>query len=246
MTGTIHIGTSGWAYAHWRGPFYPADLPDAKRLQYYCHHFRSVEINSSFYHLPGEHAVEQWRDSTPDDFLFAAKASRYITHMKKLKDPRQSVTAFFKRITLLDGKLGPILFQLPPRWRCNPERLESLLEILDPGRRYSFEFRDESWINDEILDLLKRYNAAFCIYELAGFRSPLHVTTDFVYIRLHGPGDAYQGSYDEQMLGEWSRQISDWSRQERDVYCYFDNDEKGYAVANAGTLQDRIGISHHN
>ncbi len=240
MTGDLYIGTSGWAYAHWRGPFYPADLPDGKLLEYYCRHFRCVEINSSFYHLPGRHAVEQWRDTTPDDFLFTAKASRYITHMKKLKGPQQSVAAFFERITLLGEKLGPILFQLPPRWRCNPQRLESLLVILDPAYRYAFEFRDPSWINDEILELLQRHDAAFCIYHLAGYQSPLHVTTDFVYLRLHGPDGAYQGRYDQRTLGDWARRITEWTEEGRDVYCFFDNDKAGYAVINARELGSLI------
>ena len=237
MTGTIHIGTSGWAYAHWRGPFYPPDLPERALLEYYCRHFRCVEINSSFYHLPGEHAVERWRDTVPAGFLFAAKASRYITHMKKLKDPQQGVAAFLGRITRLGDKLGPILFQLPPRWRCNPERLESLLEILDPEHRYAFEFRDPSWINEEVLELLRRHGAAFCIFELAGYRSPLQVTTDLVYIRLHGPAGAYQGCYDQQSLEKWAERIIGWSMNGREVFCFFDNDEAGYAVANARELQ---------
>ncbi len=237
MIRSFRIGTSGWAYAHWRGPFYPLDLPDSRLLEYYCRHFRSVEINSSFYHLPGKHAVDQWHDTTPDDFLFTVKASRYITHMKKLKDPQRSVATFFERITLLREKLGPILFQLPPRWHSNPRRLEHFLKVLDPRYRYAFEFRDPSWINDEILALLEQFKIAFCIYELAGYQSPLHVTTDFVYIRLHGPAGAYQGCYDHRTLEGWATRITMWAGQGRTIYCYFDNDEAGYAVTNARDLE---------
>jgi uncharacterized protein YecE (DUF72 family) len=239
-TGNTYIGTSGWSYPHWKGPFYPADLPDSKLLDYYCQHFSSVEINNSFYHLPSEHALEQWRDTTPADFLFAAKASRYITHMKKLKDPQQSLATFIERIDILGNKLGPILYQLPPRWHCNPERLSAFLHALDETHRHAFEFRDESWINEDIVQILEQHNAAFCIYELAGYRSPLHVTADFVYIRLHGPEGAYQGSYDGRTLAAWARRIEKWCDQGIDVYCYFDNDEAGYAVENALDLQARL------
>lgn len=239
-TGKIHLGTSGWSYPHWKGSFYPEDLPDSKLLGYYCRQFRSVEINSSFYHLPAKHVLERWRDTTPDDFRFAAKASRYITHRKKLKDPEQSVARFFERMPILGDKLGPILFQLPPRWRYNAERLEGLLQILDPACRYAFEFRDPSWINDDCQAILERHRAAFCIYELAGYRSPLQVTADFVYLRLHGPEGAYQGSYDGRTLAAWARRIGDWRKRGLDVYCYFDNDAAGYAVLNARNLQARL------
>ena len=238
--GHAHIGTSGWSYPHWKGPFYPADLPDSQLLDYYCQHFRTVEINNSFYHLPSEAALEQWRRTTPADFVFAAKASRYITHMKKLKEPEDSCKTFLDRMAILGRKLGPIVFQLPPRWHYNGKRLAALLACLPRSHRYAFEFRDPDWINDEALALLQRYNAAFCIYELAGFRSPLHVTADFVHIRLHGPEGAYQGKYDGRTLASWARRIQGWLDEGRDVYIYFDNDEAGYAVENALDLHKRV------
>ncbi len=238
--GHAHIGTSGWSYPHWKGPFYPPDLPDNRLLDYYCRHFRTVEINNTFYHLPDEAALDQWRETTPKDFLFATKASRYITHMKKLKDPKAGLATFLDRMTRLGEKLGPILYQLPPRWRCNPERLATFLDALPAGHRHAFEFRDESWINDDILDLLRKHRAAFCIYELAGYRSPLQVTADFVYIRLHGPAGAYQGKYDSRTLAAWARRIRAWLEAGKDLYCYFDNDEAGYAVENALELQQRL------
>ncbi len=238
-----YIGTSGWSYPHWKGPFYPAELPDSRLLDYYCRYFHSVEINNSFYHLPSEQAVDGWREGTPADFVFAAKASRYITHMKKLKDPQAGLATFFGRMDRLGDKLGPVLYQLPPRWHCNPARLADFLAALPQDHRHAFEFRDESWINDEILALLREHRAAFCIYDLAGYQSPLQVTCDFVYIRLHGPQGAYQGNYDGRTLAAWARRIRKWLEDGLDVYCYFDNDEAGYAVENARDMQERINAN---
>ena len=233
----IHIGTSGWSYDHWKGPFYPEALSNDHMLAYYCRYFSTVEINSSFYHLPQKHTLVQWRNTVPKDFLFTAKASRYITHMKKLKDPAEGVSAFLQRISTLEDRLGPILFQLPPRWRFNVERLSALLGTLSREFRYAFEFRDASWINQQTYELLSRYNAAFCIYELDGFLSPKRITTDFVYIRLHGPDGPYQGSYDSRTLAGWAGAFSTWLRQGLTIYCYFDNDEAAYAAHNATQLQ---------
>ena len=177
----------------------------------------------------------------PAGFVFAAKASRYITHMKKLKDPAEGVRRLVCRLDVLGERLGPILFQLPPRWHCNCERLEAFLEALDRRHRWAFELRDRSWIDDDTLALLRRRNAAFCIYELDGYLSPRAVTADFVYIRLHGPGAPYQGYYDAAALDRWACAIADWHTAGLDVYCYLDNDEAGYAVQNALALQDRVG-----
>jgi uncharacterized protein YecE (DUF72 family) len=233
----IRTGTSGWSYAHWKGPFYPSALPSDQMLEYYAQHFRSVEINSSFYRLPEKKTLQHWYDSTPDDFLFTAKASRYITHMKKLKAPLQSVPAFLNRISLLKDKLGPVLFQLPPRWRFNSVRFAGFLDSLDDRFRYAFEFRDHSWLNGEAFELLARHNAAFCIYELEGFSTPELSTADFIYVRLHGPDGAYQGSYTHKTLSARAATFMEWALQGKQVYCYFDNDQLGYAAENAGRLQ---------
>ena len=238
--GLIHIGTSGWHYAHWRGPFYPKDLAPKEFLRYYQHQFQTVEINNSFYQLPSEKALIDWRETVPSSFIFAVKGSRYITHMKKLKDPGQSVPPLFERIQLLADRLGPILFQLPPRWHFNAKRLRGFLEALPRDYRYALEFRDTSWLNPEAYHLLRKHGAAFCIYELAGRISPQEVTADFVYIRLHGPGGAYQGRYDRQTLAGWARAISAWTAQGLTVFCYFDNDEAGYAALNALELQEML------
>ena len=238
--GEIYIGTSGWSYSHWKGFFYPANISAAQMLEEYVRHFRTTEINSSFYRLPSRKTLVQWWKSAPADFVFSVKASRYITHMKKLKEPEDNVSTLLGRIKMLGDKLGPILFQLPPRWHCNEERLAAFLESLPGGFHYAFEFRDQSWLNKRTYRLLADHNAAFCIYELDGFLSPKEVTADFIYVRLHGPGGPYQGSYDSAVLAEWTKIFVNWSAQGRSVYCYFDNDEKGYAAVNARTLQNMV------
>jgi uncharacterized protein YecE (DUF72 family) len=236
----IHVGTSGWSYGHWKGPFYPEHLPSSRMLDYYAEHFRSVEINGSFYHLPAKETLKLWHDETPKNFLFSAKGSRYITHMKKLKNPQQSVGAFLRRIRILGDKLGPILFQLPPRWHFNSERLANFLNALSKEFRYAFEFRDQSWLNDEAYELLSKHDAALCIYDFDGFLSPKRTTTDLVYMRLHGPNGPYQGDYDHKSLSSWAGALNLWADERRTGYCYFDNDEQGYAVRNAGQLQSML------
>jgi uncharacterized protein YecE (DUF72 family) len=236
----IHIGTSGYHYKHWLGAFYPLDLSVAEMLTFYSRYFDTVEINNSFYRLPSSSAFEGWYKATPDNFCFAVKASRYLTHMKKLKDPESGLSNFLPRTLTLKEKLGPIVFQLPPRWRADPARLEEFLTALPGGHRYSFEFRDPSWHTKAVYDLLKRYNAAFCIYELAGFQSPLELTADFSYTRLHGPKEkAYQGSYTRSSLVEWADRICAW-RSLKAAYIYFDNDEAGYAAQNAMELKSLL------
>ncbi len=236
----IHIGTSGWHYGHWRGPFYPEGLSADRFLSHYALRFHTVEINNSFYQLPSERALTTWRDTTPPDFIFAVKASRFITHMKKLKDPERSLPPFLERVALLGEKLGPILFQLPPRWHFDAARLAAFLEALPGEYRYTLELRDQTWINAKALELLAHHGVAFCIYELAGYLSPREVTANFVYIRLHGPGGPYQGHYDDRTLTAWAGAIAAWSQQGREVFCYFDNDEAGYAARNAWQLQDML------
>jgi uncharacterized protein YecE (DUF72 family) len=236
----IHIGTSGWHYDHWKGPFYPQGTSAEKMLAFYADRFAAVEINNSFYQLPEEKTLKQWRDTVPEGFVFAVKASRFITHMKKLRDPEEPVSIFTERMKVLGDKLGPILFQLPPRWRLNIGRLRSFFAALPGDHRYAFEFRDPSWFDSNVSRLLSDHNAAFCIYELSGRISPRNVTADFVYVRLHGPGDAYEGDYDKETLTEWAGALSSWAREGLDVYCYFDNDQEGYAASNALSLQQML------
>lgn len=237
---SVFVGTSGWNYDHWRGPFYPDELTQKKWLAYYCEKFHTVEINNSFYQLPSKSTLKTWRETVPASFIFSVKASRYITHMKKLKDPSDALNRFYRGIETLGDKLGPILFQLPPGWHVNTERLEAFLDILSPDYRHTFEFRDVSWFCDDVYELLEKHSAAFCMYHLEGRESPRKATTDFVYIRLHGPEGAYEGSYDGRTLAGWSRMFTRWRKGRRDVYCYFDNDQDGYAALDAEKLQSMI------
>jgi uncharacterized protein YecE (DUF72 family) len=236
----VRIGTSGWHYPHWKEVFYPRELEPERWLDYYRRHFDTAEINNSFYRLPQAGTLKDWKETVPDGFVFAVKASRYITHMKKLKDPRQPLSGFLQRAGELDGRLGPVLFQLPPRWHCNPERLEAFLRLLPKDGRFAFEFRDPSWFDDRVYSLLQEAGAAFCIYQLAGKMSPKEVTADFVYVRLHGPGGAYQGSYTVSDLSGWAGAFSAWARSGKDVYCYFDNDDSGHAPRNALRLKEML------
>ena len=237
----IHIGTSGWHYRHWRGPFYPPALPARDLLSWYARHFDTVELNNTFYHLPTETALKQWRNGTPEQFCFAVKGSRYLTHMRKLKEAEAGLSRFLPLIEMLGPKLGPILFQLPPHWRCNPDRLAEFLQALPTGHRYGLELRDPSWHVPAVYRLLERHNVAFCIYELAGVRSPLLVSADFTYVRLHGPGKAYQGNYSASALRTWATRIATWRQSLKAVYFYFDNDQAGYAAQNALKLRDLVG-----
>jgi uncharacterized protein YecE (DUF72 family) len=236
----VYIGTSGWSYDHWLGTFYPKGTRQQDLLAVYAERFESVEINRTFYKLPAAGTMAAWRAKAPAGFLFAAKASRYLTHRKKLKDPKEPVARLLGCVEHLGEKLGPVLFQLPPRWRVNPDRLQRLLEALPDRHRYTFEFRDPSWHDERIFELLSERGAAFCIFDLAGKPSPIEVTAGFVYIRLHGPGAAYQGSYDGRTLSGWARRIRDWSEAGKDVYCYFDNDEKAYAPHDALRLKEMV------
>ena len=244
MSAHIRIGTSGWHYQHWCGPFYAEKLSPAKMLEFYYQHFDTVEINNSFYRLPSADTFRRWRQSTPRGFCFAVKGSRFITHMKKLKEPQNALENFLPRAEELKEKLGPILFQLPPHWAVNPQRLEEFLRALPPRHQYAFEFREPSWHTDQIYEILRRHNAAFCIYELNGFQSPELVTANFVYIRLHGPGGPYQGRYSRGKLREWASKITGWAGRLTGIYVYFDNDQAAYAALNALELTKLVEHSH--
>jgi len=236
----IHIGTSGWNYKHWRGPFYPEDLPPKKWQAYYMERFQTVEVNNTFYKLPDKKTFEKWRTGAAEGFTYAVKASRYITHMKKLKDPQGPLSNFLDHAGVLGDKLGPVLFQLPPRFKCNLERLEGFLAALPGEFRFAFEFRDHSWWDPNVYELLRQYNAACCAFDLEGQQSPVELTADFAYIRLHGPQGAYQGQYDDSTLSDWAEHFHYWLKQGLDVFCYFDNDENGYAARDALRLQEKM------
>lgn len=232
----IHIGTSGWHYLHWKGPYYPENLSTKNFLTYYSNEFQTVEINNTFYKLPTISVIKKWKESVPKSFLFSVKMSRYITHSKRLNDPKKSLLKFFNRIKHIKPNLGVVLIQLPPHWPLNFERLASFIQALPKGYRYAFEFREESWLCEEVFALLKRHGHALCLFELDRMETEKIVTAKFVYIRLHGPKGAYQGNYSAKALSVWAKDIKRWKKQGKEVFCYFDNDEKGFAPKNALTL----------
>lgn len=245
--GKVHIGTSGWHYLHWRGAFYPRDFKPTKFLAFYARRFSTVEINNSFYRLPPKAVFEKWRSTTGNEFYFSIKANRYITHLKKLNKAQESVKRLLYAACGLKDALGPILFQLPPHWKCNLPRLEQFLSMLPRTTRYAFEFRDRTWFNPNIYELLSRHVAALCITEIGNLRSPILETTDFIYIRLHGPDRAYQGTYSRKQLQWWADYIVAQRDAGKDIWCYFDNDQSGFAAVNALTLEKLVfpGIDRH-
>lgn len=232
----VHIGTSGWSYAHWKEIFYPKGLAAAHWLNHYARSFSTIEVNTTFYHLPKASTILQWQNQVPHNFLFSIKASRYITHQKRLKDCGRGLEFLYKTIQGLGPKLGPILFQFPPYFNIHQARLIEFMGLLDAKYQHVMEFRHASWFNQEIYDLLHKANIALCITDLNGKLSPEKVTADFVYLRLHGPHKAYQGSYGTVRLKAWQKKMETWAL-DGSVYCYFDNDEKACAVADALALK---------
>ena len=238
----IHVGTSGWHYKHWLGDFYPEKFAPAKMFSWYAREFHTVEINNSFYRLPEEKTFQSWRDLAPPGFIFAVKASRFITHIKRLRDAADSIDLFLARAKSLGQTLGPILFQLPPRWMLNLERLREFLSILPPGHRYSVEFRDESWCALQVYDLLARSNVAYCIHDWREMPWPKQLTADFTYIRFHGSGSCYGGDYPDSQLRDWADRLRDMQRRLRAAYVYFNNDIGGHAIRNARKLKQLLGV----
>ena len=231
------VGTSGWSYDGWRGLVYPRSLKPVEWLGHLAGRLPSVEINASFYRLPREAMLRGWVARTPDEFLFAVKAWRAITHFRRLADCAEQLGVFFERIAALGAKGGPVLFQLPPRFAADPPRLAAFLELLPAGRRYAFEFRDPSWHRDQVYALLQARNAAFCPFELGRLASPRVTTADFVYVRLHGREGRYRGDYAGQPLDDWAAWLNERMAEGSDVYVYFDNtDDTDHAVRNAEQL----------
>jgi uncharacterized protein YecE (DUF72 family) len=233
----IHIGCSGWHYKHWLGKFYPANLRPSEMLAFYSERFDTVEINNTFYALPQEKSVRRWREIPPENFCFAVKASRYITHVKKLSDPVSALEKFFPIVENLQEKLGPILFQFPPNWKLNLERLQTFLPLLPRNHSYAFEFRHPSWYTAAVYRTLQDFNIAFCIYDRDLVETPLEVTAKDVYVRLHSSGPAYAGNYQHEHLVVWANRVREWKKQGLDVWFYFNNDWKGFAIDNALELK---------
>lgn len=237
----ILVGTSGWHYASWRGPFFPADLPVKRQLQYYAKQFQTTELNSVFYRTPTPLAVEAWREQSGEDFVFAWKASKFITHWKRLSSKSDtSLELLESRIALLGEKAGPILFQLPPNLKVDSTRLAAFLKLLPKHHRYSFEFRHSSWYAPAIYKLLAEHNVSLCISDHNDAPTPWKRTADFVYIRAHGPTGRYKGHYPLATLSAWSNTIQGWKRRGWDIYVYFDNDQKSAAPADALRLRHAL------
>jgi len=236
----LFIGTSGWAYPHWGKTFYPQTLTGKDKLRYYTNYFKTVEVNYSFYHLPSQKTFRNWAASVPDDFVFAIKASRYITHIKRLKGVKTAWRRFFKNAQALGKKLGPILVQLPPNFQAteeNKKRLAGFLEFIKKDKtRFAFEFRHLSWAKKQIYYMLKKYKASWVIADSPSFPKREIVTADFIYIRFHGSKILFSSDYTLEELQDWARKIRKWLKK-GDVYAYFNNDAKGFAPKNANQLQ---------
>lgn len=240
MPPEYYIGCSGWHYAHWRGLYYPKGLPASKWLQFYAQQFNTVELNNSFYRLPTEKAFVSWRESSPDNFAFAVKVSRFITHVKRLRNVESAPETFLSRARLLQNKLGPLLYQLPPNMKRNKEVLENFLSLLPREYQHVFEFRHDSWIDNAVFDILRQYNAGLCIFDMPGFTCPLVATSDFAYIRFHGSANLYASCYSDEELAGWAEKIADLGKNLKAIYVYFNNDAEAFAVKNAMTLMNYL------
>jgi uncharacterized protein YecE (DUF72 family) len=238
----IRIGTSGWHYSHWSGPFYPVDLPKNKWLEFYAQHFNTVEINNTFYHQPKPQTFKNWQKQAPKDFLFTVKANRFITHIKKLKDVEEPLERFFAGAELLKKNLGPILYQLPPSLHKDLGRLRDFLQLLPKRRIAIFEFRHKSWFSDDTYMLLDKFSVGFCTHDLVGVPTPRIITGGLIYIRFHGPTGRYQGNYTKAMLKDWADWIKEHVKKVNSVYAYFNNDVSGHAINNTKTLKELLHI----
>ena len=242
----IYIGTSGWSYSHWDDVFYPSKLPPKEKLPFYSQFFGTVEINTTFYHVPKEETVKNWNKLAATGFLYSVKASQYITHRKRLKDCEESLHFFYDRVKYLKTHLGPILFQLPPSFKLNMERLKEFTALLEKKYTHVFEFRHPSWFTEEVYEYMKLNKLGLCITDLGGQLSPEIITSHFAYLRLHGPNKKYQGSYGTKKLREWKQKIMTFSKEGIATYCYFDNDEKGFAVQDAKELIHLLKLNPEN
>ncbi|MGH2961498.1 MAG: DUF72 domain-containing protein [Solirubrobacterales bacterium] len=237
----VRVACSGWVYRDWRGRLYPEKLPQRRWLQRYAEVFDTVEVNNTFYRVPSEKAVAAWVESTPDGFLFSCKASRYLTHVKRLNELESGVRRFYEPLEPLRdaGRLGPILWQLPPNFHRDDERLDRALRALPEGR-HCFEFRHESWFAPDVYELLRRHGVALVIGDHPERPFQTHeLTADWTYIRFHFGRRGRRGRYSERELEPWKRRIAAW-RSKVEVLAYFDNDQEGHAVVNARWLKERL------
>lgn len=240
---TVHVGTSGWSYAHWTGVIYPDGILPRQRLDHYLRHFRTAELNASYYRWPKPASFARWRTRLPDDFVLAVKAPRGLTHAKRLYAPERWIARIVDGLAALGDRCGPLLVQLPPSLAVDLPRLGYFLAQLPAGLATAFEFRHASWHRPAVFDLLARHGAAYCVMSGAGLPCVLQATARFVYVRLHGPDPhhLYAGSYSDDDLRWWAARIHEWDAMGRDVFVYFNNDGYGHAVRNAATLRHLVG-----
>lgn len=238
--GRVHVGTSGWTYKHWRGVFYPEDVPQRRWLEHYQQHFSTVELNATFYRLPQEQTFRRWAERSPDGFRFAVKGSRLITHLKRLRDAEDAASTFLARARLLGEHLGPLLWQLPPSLARDAGLLRDFMGLLPYDLTHAFEFRHPSWFADATYDLLRERNCAFCMYQLQSDETPVLATAKCVYIRFHGTASKYGGRYPDAALRLWAERIGGFLDDGREVWAYFNNDAGGHAVADARRLRAAV------
>ena len=240
MSSRVRVGTSGWEYRHWAGSFYPADLPRDRWLEFYAERFDTVELNNSFYRLPEAETFAGWRRRVPDGFSFAVKASRYLTHIRRLIEPAEPLERLWSRARHLGDRLGPVLYQLPPRWRPNHERLTAFLNAIPRGEPQAIEVRDRRWYGSRLNAELEEAGVALCLHDMAGSAPRPEPVGPFVYVRFHGSGARYGGRYSSQRLTAWAARMTEWSADGCAVWAYFNNDVGGHAVRDADRLRTML------
>jgi uncharacterized protein YecE (DUF72 family) len=236
----IRIGCSGWNYRHWRGPFYPDKLPARDWFAFYAEHFDTVEINNSFYRLPKAETFAKWRDQAPADFCYAVKANRFLTQAKKLKDCAEPLGRMMAPFRALGDRLGPILYQLPPRFRINLERLDDFLTLAPKDVANVFEFRDPSWYTDATYALLESHGASLCVHDMQGSASERFAVGPIAYLRFHGGAGKYWGRYSDGDLLAWTDWVVSQARAGRPVWAFFNNDLEAHAIDDALTLKAMV------
>jgi len=242
----MRIGTSGWQYRDWRGSFYPRDLAQRAWLEYYADRFATVEVNNTFYRLPERATFQGWAERTPADFELVIKASRYLTHVRRLQEPAEPVARMLDHAAGLGAKLGPVLVQLPPNLRAGTARLDETLARFPAGHRVVVEPRHESWFTDEVYELLAARNAALCLTDRLGRRGPIERTADWAFLRLHEGTANPRPCYGDRALASWIDRLAEWWPEDADCYVFFNNDPRACAVRNAARfaqLAARAGLS---
>ncbi|MGQ9617716.1 MAG: DUF72 domain-containing protein [Candidatus Aminicenantia bacterium] len=244
----LFVGTSGWNYEHWRGRLYPENLPQKGWLRFYSNFFNTVEINMTFYRFPVEKAIEKWKKSTPENFLFSVKGNRLITHLKKLKDTENILKRFLNLISVFEEKLGPVLFQLPSKFNFHRERLEDFCSFLSfqeviKNCKFSIEIRDKRWMEEEAYLILKKHKIALCFSDYPEIEISSPLTSDFLYIRRHGPSSLYSSCYNENQIKKDANFVSEFSKKASDAFIYYNNDANGWAVLNAIQLKEELKIA---